>query len=322
MTVPTNTFQRADVRGNREDLIDKIYQVSPEKTPVTNMCGRVKATAVFHEWQTDALAAANENNAMIDGDDATTTATVATQRLGNYLQTFQKTPQVSKMADLIKKAGRGSEMKRVKANKIMELKRDIEKMVLSSNPAVAPTNSVAGKSAGLGVQSAVNALHNGAGATTAWTSGAPTTAVTSGTNRAFTEALLKTLAQNVYVASGEFSNTLVCSPSHKATFSGFTGIAANRFEVKGKQSQGAVIGAADVFMSDFGAIFVMPHYLMVGQNEVYLLNTDFLDLAFMRQFESTPLAKTGDSDRDMVLTDVCLAVRAPSAIGKIDDLTP
>lgn len=322
MAVPTNTFQRASVVGNREDLIDMIEMVSPEKTPVQSMCGRVKATAVFHEWQTDSLAAANANNAMIDGDDATTTAATATKRLGNYLQTFQKTPQVSAMANLIKKAGRSSEMKRVKGNMIMEMKRDIEAMILSGNPAVAPTNSVAGKSAGLGVQSSVNALHNGAGATAAWNSGAPTTAVTAGTNRTFAESLLKTLAQNVYVESGEFSNTLVCSPSHKATFSTFTGIAANRYEVKGKQSQGAVVGAADVYMSDFGAISVMPHYLMAGANEVYLLNADYLDLAYMRQYESSTLAKTGDSDREMILTDVCLAVRAPGAIGKIDDLTP
>jgi nitrite reductase/ring-hydroxylating ferredoxin subunit len=209
----------------------------------------------------------------------------------------------------------------VKAKAMLELKRDIEAMIVSSNPAVASTTSVAGKSAGLGVQSATNTLHNGAGATAAWTSGAPTTAVTAGTNRTFTEALVKTMCQNIYTNSGQFVEQMVMSPSHKATFSAFTGIAQNRLDVKGK-NQGTIVGAADVYVSDFGAISVVPHYLMSGANEVFFLNSDYIDLAFLDGFVTTDLAKTGDSERALITADCALAVRAPSAIGKIDDLTP
>ena len=180
---------------------------------------------------------------------------------------------------------------------------------------------MAGKSAGLGVQSATNALHNGAGATAAWTAGAPTTAVTAGTNRTFTEALVKTMCQSIYTNSGQFVEQMVMSPSHKATFSGFSGIAQNRLDVKGKE-QGKIVGAADVYISDFGAISVIPHYLMAGANEVFFLNSDYVDLAFLDGFVTSPLAKTGDSERALITADVCLAVRAPTAIGKIDDLTP
>ena len=111
------------------------------------------------------------------------------------------------------------------------------------------------------------------------------------------------------------------SPSHKGTFSGFTGIATNRTEVAGK-NQGKIIAAADVYVSDFGAINVVPHYLMVGANEVYLLNSDFIDMAFLDGFQTAQLAKTGDSDRVLITADCCLAVRASTANGKIDDLTP
>lgn len=321
MAVPSNLYQAASLKGNREDLIDKIFNTSPTETPLSSSFGRTTATGVMHEWQTDALAAANADNAMIDGDDVTLDAQTATLRLANHLQIFSKKPGVSRRANIIKKAGRGAEMAYQKAKAMLELKRDIEKMVVSSNPAVAATTSVAGKSAGLGVQSAVNTLHNGAGATAAWTSGAPTTAVTAGTNRTFTEALVKTMCQTIYTASGQFVEQMVMSPSHKATFSGFTGIATNRYEVKGK-NQGAIVGAADVYVSDFGAISVVPHYLMAGANEVYFLNSDYIDLAFLDGFQTTPLAKTGDSERALITADVALAVRAPSAIGKIDDLTP
>jgi len=321
MAVPSNLYQAASLKGNREDLIDKIFNTSPTETPLSSSFGRVTATSVTHEWQTDALAAANENNAMIDGDDVTLDAQTPTLRLANHLQIFSKKPGVSRRANIIKKAGRGAEMAYAKAKAMLELKRDIEKMVVSSNPAVAATTSVAGKSAGLGVQCATNTLHNGAGATAAWTAGAPTTAVTAGTNRTFTEALVKTMCQSIYTNSGQFVEQMVMSPSHKATFSGFGGIAQNRFDVKGK-NQGTIVGAADIYVSDFGAISVVPHYLMAGANEVFFLNSDYIDLAFLDGFQTTPLAKTGDSEKALITADVALAVRAPSAIGKIDDLTP
>lgn len=321
MAVPSNLYQKGSLKGNREDLIDKIFNTSPTETPITSKLGRVTATSTFHEWQRDALGAASADNAMIDGDDATMTAQVATERVGNYLQTFSKVYGVSRRANIIKKAGRGSEMKYIAAKNSLELKRDVEKMVLSSNPAVADSTSVAGKSAGLGVQLYSNALHNGAGATASWTTGAPTTAVSAGTNRTFTEALFKTACQNIYTNSGTFVEMAVMSPSHKATFSAFTGIATNRFEVKGK-SQGTVVGAADVYVSDFGAISIMPHYLMAGANEVYLLNTDYIELATLDGYKTSPLAKTGDSEKELATFDVCLAVRSSTAQAKIDDLTP
>ena len=51
MTQPTNTFDSYDAIGNREDLQDKIYLVSPEATPVLSAGRRFKANAKFHEWQ-------------------------------------------------------------------------------------------------------------------------------------------------------------------------------------------------------------------------------------------------------------------------------
>jgi hypothetical protein len=114
---------------------------------------------------------------------------------------------------------------------------------------------------------------------------------------------------------------LVVSPSHKGLFSAFASIAQNRFEVKGKQ-QGVVVGGAEVYMSDFGAISVVPHYLLAGASTAYVLNTDYLDLAFLDGFKTVDLAKTGDSDKVLITADCCLAVRAPTAQAKIADLIP
>lgn len=323
MTVPTNLFQKASLKGNREDLLDKIFNTSPSETPITSAMGRVTAVTDFHEWQTDSLAAASAANKMIDGDDVTLDAQVATVRIGNHLQIFNGTVGVSRRANIVKKAGRGMEMPYLKGKKMLELKRNIEAMVLSpTQVAIAATTSVAGQSGGLGVQCVSNPLHNGAGATAAWTSGAPTAAITAGTNRTFTKALLDTACQNIYTTSGQFAEMLVVSPAHKVLFSAFSGIAQNRLEVKKGSQQGAVVAGADVYMSDFGSLSVVPHYLMSGGDTAYVLNTDYLDMAFLDGFKTTDLAKTGDSDKVLITADCCLSVRAPTAQAKITNLTP
>jgi len=321
MTQPTNLHDRFDVIGAREDLIDKIYNVSPEKVPVTTAFGRSTATNTYHEWQRDSLAAASANNALIDGDDFSATAITPTTRVGNYCQIFGKQPAVSRRANLVKKAGRSKEMAYKQAMMMTEIKRDIEAMVLSKNPAVAGNSTTASKSGGLGVQIYTNVSHGGAGATAAHTSGAPTTANTAGTNRTFTEALLKTVVQACYTSSGEVPRQVVMSPSHKVTFSGFTGIAVNRYQV-GKKEQGRIIGGADVYMSDFGELEIVPHYIMSGADDVFLCNPEYADLAFLDGFRTEEMGKTGDSEKKLITADVTLAVRAETAFGKISNLTP
>lgn len=324
MTVPTNLYQKASLKGNREDLLDKIYNTSPSEVPLSTAFGRTTAVTDFHEWQTDALGAASASNKMIDGDDVTLDAQVATVRIGNHLQIFNGTVGVSRRANIVKKAGRGAEMAYLKGKKMLELKRNIEAMIVSpTQVAIAATTSVAGQSGGLGVQLVSNPLHNGAGATAAWTSGAPTTAITAGTNRTFTKALLDTACQNIYTTSGQFAEMLVVSPAHKALFSAFASVAQNRMDVKsGKNAQATVVGGADVYLSDFGGLTVVPHYLMASSDTAYVLNSDYIDLAFLDGFKTTDLAKTGDSDKVLITADCALAVRAPTAQAKITNLTP
>ena len=95
MAMPTNTFATYEAIGNREDLSDVIYRIDPTDTPFMTGIEREKATAVNHEWQTQALAAADTTNAQLEGDDAATTATTPTVRLGNICQISYKVPRVT-----------------------------------------------------------------------------------------------------------------------------------------------------------------------------------------------------------------------------------
>lgn len=324
MTIPTNTFDTYQAVGNREDLEDKIYMVSPEETPVLSMGFKKKAEAKFHEWQRDTLAAPNKDNAVIEGDDRTGTAITATSRVGNYCQLFDKVAIVSTGQKASNPAGRSSEMKYQIMKRTKEIKRDVEAMILSKNPAVAgATGTTARKSGGLGVMVYTNASYGGAGATAAHTSGAPTTANTAGTNRTFTETLLKTVMQSIFTNSGTMPTVLSLTPSHKSTFSGFAGIAVNRLDLK-KADQAKIIGGADLYVSDFGTLSVVPNYIQAtsGNDVAWILNPEFYGIGTLQPFSSVPLAKTGHTDKELVSMEVTCIVSAESALGKVDNLTP
>lgn len=323
MALPTNTYTRYTASTNvREDLIDKITMTNPEQTPIVSAYGRATATSNYHEWQRDNLRTPNKDNAALDGDDATASAKTPPARVANYCQIFQDTVTVSGRAEKVKKAGMTSAMAYNIAKAMKELQRDVEAMVVSSNPAVAGSQAVAPKSGGLGVLIYTNVSHGAGGSTTAHTSGAPTVAPVAGTLRAFTETLLKTVVQSTYTSSGGIPPAVYMSPYHKTLFSAFAGIAVNRYQIgKGKNEQGRVIGGADVYVSDFGELEVVPHYIMAGSTTVYGLDPDYGDIAYLRGFETTEMGKTGDNWKKQVLVDCTVRLTSEMANFKIADLT-
>lgn len=322
MTQPTNTFDSYDAVGNREDLQDKIYMVSPEKTPIVSAIGRFKATQRLHEWQRDNLDSPNKDNAVIEGDDRTGTALTPTERVANTVQLFDKVAVVSSTQEKTKSAGRSSEMRYQVSKKMVELKRDMEASILSNNPAVQGNSTTARKSAGLGALLYTNTSHGAGGSTTAHTSGLATVAPVAGTARAFAEAQLKTVMQSIYTNSGEMPSIISMTPSHKAGFSAFTGIAASRVNVK-KGSQATIVGGADVYMSDFGELTVVPNYVQATANSstVFILNPEYAGIAYLGGFKSEALAKTGHTEKELVSVEACLVVTSEKAHGKIADLT-
>lgn len=323
MGIPTDTYTRVTASTNvREDLIDKITMTNPEQTPIISASGKATADQTTHEWQRDSLRTANKDNASLDGNDAVTVAKTPPSRVANICQIFQDTISVSGRAEKVKKAGMKSAMAYYKAKAYKEIQRDMEAAVVSKNLAVADNGTLAGKFAGLGRLIYTNALHNGAGATPAHTTGAATTAITAGTNRTFTETLVKTAMQGVYTSAGEAPSEVYMSPAHKLLFSAFTGLASSRTNTTVSKGQAKIVGGADVYLSDFGELSVMPHYLMASSDMVLGLNTEHIDMAYLRGFSASPLAKTGDSMREQVMVDVTLRVLSEVSQFKIDNLTP
>src|SRR5438874_6783723 len=135
MALPTNTFTSYSAIGNREDLSDVIYRIDPADTPFMSAIEREKATAVAHEWQTQSLAAVDTSNAVLEGDDATTDPVTATVRLGNICQISDKVARVTGTQQAVEHAGRDDEIAYQETLKGLELKRDMESILVGTNQA-------------------------------------------------------------------------------------------------------------------------------------------------------------------------------------------
>ena len=57
MAQVTNTYESYDAVGNREELADKIWQITPEETPFLSLIGRKNVVSTHPEWQVDELGA-------------------------------------------------------------------------------------------------------------------------------------------------------------------------------------------------------------------------------------------------------------------------
>lgn len=316
MAVPSNTFQRHQAIGTREDLADVIYDVSPAETPFMSNVGKTKASNVLHEHQTDVLASA-ASNAQVEGDDASTNAVTPTVRIGNYTQIMSKTVQTSGTLEATDKAGRASEMAYQMARRAKELKLDLEFALVRNGASSAGSASTARTMGGLESGISTNISSGTSGSTTA-ISGATWTAPTDGTQRAFTETLLKTVIKSMWTNGGDPKICMV-GPANKQTFSTFTGIAAQRYMAEGS-SPTTIIGAADILISDFGSTTVVPSRIQRDRT-AFVLDPEYAAVAFLRDFQTSDLAKTGDSERKQIIVEATLELRNEKAHGKIADLT-
>ena len=312
MAQPTNTFDTYDSVGEREDLSDVIYSISPTDTPFLSSAAKTKATAVLHEWQTDALAAAVTNNAVIEGDEATLDASTATVRLSNSCQIMDKTVVITGTQESVDKAGRASELAYQIAKKAKELKRDMEANLTGSIAEVTGSATAARKMGTLGAWVITNDDKASDGTTGA---GIGNTKRTDGTARAFTEASLKTVIKSVWNAGGDPSMVMV-GPFNKQKLSGFTGN-STRFDAG---ADATLYTSVDVYASDFGQLQVVPNRFS-RDRDAYVLDMDYWGVAFLRDFSMHELAKTGDSEKRQLLVEATLESRNEGASGLVADLT-
>ena len=317
MATPANTTSTYDAIGNREDLSNMIYDISPTQTPFISGISRESATATNHEWQTDSLATAVSTNAVIEGDDATTTAAIASVRLGNYTQISDKVPRVTRTQRDIDSAGRGDELDYQIMKSAKELKRDMESTILANKAKAVGSESVARQAAGVESWLATNV---DLGATGVAPTGDGTDTRTTGTPRSFAESQLKGVLASIWDEGGEPDTIMVGSTIKQAMSGIVNGGAAGAAQRTVDGNASTVNTAIDIYVSDFGSLAVIPNRFQV-QDSMLVLQMDMWCLATLADFQETPLAKTGDSDRVQLLSEYTLVSKNEKSSGIVADLT-
>ena len=312
----TNTYSQYDAVGEREDLSDIIYSISPTDTPFMSNVGKNKATAVYHEWQTDALAAAASDNHQIEGDEVAFNAMTATTRVGNRTQISRKAVIVSGTLEAVSKAGRNNEMAYQISKASKELKRDMETTLLLNQAPVTGNDTTARKLAGIETWIATNTNKASAGSPTpADPTGDGTDVRVVGTQRAFTEAQLKDVVKKCWDSGGDPSMIMLGS-FNKQKLSGFTG-GSTRFDPAENKR---LVASVDIYESDFGALTAVPNRFQQARS-AYVLQPDMWAVSFLRDFQLADLAQSGDAQKKFLLAEYTLESRNQAASGGIFDLT-
>lgn len=318
MTAPTNTTTTIVSKGNREDLEDVIYRVAAEETPFTQNIGTAKATAIKHEWQVESLATPDPTNAALEGDDvASLDAPNLTTRVGNVCQIFTKKGGVSRTQEVVDKAGRDSELDRQKVLKGIEMRRDMEARFIGNYASNDEAGATPRRSAGALAWLTSNVSRGATGANGGFSAG-QVAAATNGTQRTFTEALVKAVLSAAYTNGGR-PNQAYMGPAHKQAFSAFTGIAQIRKDVPASKPA-VIIGAADVYVSDFGNVTLIPHPYGLTRDCLFIDPTK-MAVGTLDGVRSKPLAASGDSEKFLLTSEKTLVCRNEKAHAVIADLT-
>ena len=204
------------------------------------------------------------------------------------------------------------------AKKAKEMKRDQEKEFSGTNVAVAGSSTVARVTASFDSWLFTNDTNGTSGTQYTFSGGVPTTARTDGTDRAWSEALLKAALLLQYNAGGEVSMCMV-SPAKKQETSSFAGIAEIRFEAKGAKPT-TIIGSIDVYSSDFGNLDIVPNRFM-PTDLAYLIDPSQVKKRTLRPYFVEELAKTGDSSKFHLIEESGLEVTNEAAHAVIRDLS-
>ena len=330
---------RTVARGGliREDVMNKIWDISKIPLPFTDMIGTDSSTHPYKEWTTDELAVPDITNARVDGADAGTNNTATGLRVGNHHQISDKVVKVSFRADASNTIGRAKELSYQLSRRQQELRRDVEAISLLNQASVADDGSaVPGKSGGLPSWIKTNVQLTGAEVAGGFATG---TGLTVAFTRAaaavgLTETKVRTAAQQIYQQGGEAS-VFMSTPDVVQAFSSYLFTSSARVatlmsDIEGSAAKATAMGSVNVFVTDFGTLKFVPNRLqpkftiaaVTNAADVFILDPSYLSISYLQGYRTEELAKTGSANNRQMLVDWTLCVGNEKAQAMINDINP
>lgn len=307
MAKATNAFDTYTATANREELADVIYNISPADTPVLSAAGKKNVNNVTFDWQTDQLQAASSTG-VLEGDDITADATPATTRESNVCQINRVTARSTGSQEASDAAGMTSLLAYSMSLRAKELKRNMETAICGKQNKTAGNATTARATRGIESWLSTNTSRGTSGANSSG-------AVTDGTQRAFTEALLKPVLKSGFDEGAE-PTLLVVGGFNKQAVSGFTG----RSNARAMIDENTASNSVDVYISDFNTLNVVPSRFSRARSAL-ILDPNMISIAYLRDFETFDLAKTSDSSAKAMIVEYGVCMHNEAAHGIVADLT-
>jgi len=313
MALVTNSVTSYGTATKREDLVNAIYRIDPEDTPFTNSIPRVKAKAVLHEWSNQALGSVNTANARLEGDALGRAAATTPTRKQNYCQISSRDATVTGTERAVDIAGTDDMMDYQMSLKSVELRKDMEAILLGNTGMTAGDATTARTLRSFNAWFSGNGSRAGVGADSTVATAAATDA-TAGSLRTFTEVLLKAAVKAAFDDGGKPSKIFLGS-GNKQLFSDFSGRANSR-EIIGEKDR--ILASASIYGSDFGDLMVIPNRTQ-RPRDVYVVDTSKVALAGLRMFERQEIARVGDAYTADLISEYTLEMRHANAHGAVFD---
>ena len=342
MAAITDVMETYDASAIKEDISSVIFNLDPDNTPALSNAGRRDVQNTLYQWQVESLPTSASTNKHIEGAkilevDAELDAGTATTLLNNYTQISWRNATVSGTLQSVSQHAKAQEMAHQMALRSKQLKIDIEKTILSHNPAIAGASGTARQTeslphmvgrlgtAGSAWASSDTSIHIGAAAGGGAATVVPTSATgnhtasttAAGSLAVMTEALFMGVANGIWDNGGEL-DTVLCNGAIKREISDFAGRAASQIVV----SPETVANNVTLVQTDFGDCKVMMdrHMTVTNGVDVGFVDWDYLNIAFLRPFTSQVLAKQGDADVTNLLCEWGVQMSNVQAFGWMFDV--
>ena len=342
--------------GEREDLANFISMISRDETPFMSSIGKTKATAVFHEWQTDELSPPASNPVAEGVSYATQATNQVTEpyrtRLGNYTQINSKTVTVTGTKRAVDQAGVADEYAYQLKKRGTELRRDVEFDLVNSwdSSNGSGTRTFGGYQAWVNYTAATTTPATALNVlTTPGEYTAPTnpgggiagtfTTVTGADKNSLALSHVDTVMQAIYENGGK-ATKLMLSPANRRVFSAKAQSAGSSSSNAGDgnvrrniDQDGKLRQSVEIYMSDFGDIMVVPNYVMgisntsvSGLNDTanftaFLYDPMWFSYASLRPLQEVDLGQLGDSIIGQIVEEGTLECRNPKGCGMIFGLS-
>ncbi len=340
MAALTDVMETYDASAIKEDISSVIFNLDPDNTPALSNAGRRDVQNTLYQWQVESLPTSASDNKHIEGAkilevDAELDAGTATTLLNNYTQISWRNATVSGTLQSVSQHAKAQEMAHQMALRSKQLKIDMEKTILSHNPAIVGASGTARQT-----ESLPHMLGRLGTASSAWaatdtsihiddTSNTLTVVATSATGAhtdsttaagslaVMTEALFMGVANGIWDNGGEL-DTVLCNGAIKREISDFAGRAASQIIV----SPETVANNVTLVQTDFGDCKVMMdrHMTVTNGVDVGFVDWDYLNVAFLRPFTSQVLAKQGDADVTNLLCEWGVQMSNVQAFGWMFDV--